>query len=197
MVTIITAGFIAQYHLVPCPAGQRGNALETQINILPGQTCPFDFPGEALSTAQLRQLATDLIAAKPQRARRRTKASGMEASLNHIYSLNGYIFLDLGFENRSKLAFQTQSIRFAIEDSKINTATNVQSMAVSPEFVLSGAAPFKKHYRDIFVFKQFSFTGGKVLTATLSEKQISGRVVTLKVPCREILAADGLAGALR
>jgi conjugative transposon TraN protein len=196
VVTIITPGFIAQYRIVYCPPGAGCQGLETQINITARQSCPFDLPGAALSTARLRALATDLVTRKPGKFRGRSKASGMEATLNHVYTLGGYIFLDLGFVNRSNLDFRTQGISFAIEDSKSASATNEQSFALSPEFVLSGPAPFKKYYRDIFVFRQFSFTGGKVLSATLSEKQLSGRVITLKIPCREILSADGLAGTL-
>jgi len=42
------------------------------------------------------------------------------------------------------------------------------------------------------VFRKISFPGNKVLLAELSEKQVSGRILTLKISYQDILDADTL-----
>ncbi len=48
---------------------------------------------------------------------------------------------------------------------------------------------FKKNYRNIFVFENLLFRR-KVLTIEISEKQISGRTITLRIDYADILHAD-------
>jgi hypothetical protein len=49
---------------------------------------------------------------------------------------------------------------------------------------------FQKQYRNIFVFKKFTYPGNKLLHIELSEKQLSGRIITLSVPYKDVLKAD-------
>ena len=109
------------------------------------------------------------------------KAFDILGNVNHLATLGDYIFVDIGYTNFSNLRFDTDEIRFKIEDEKINKASTVQSIEIKPEFVLFGSPAFKRSFRNVFVFKKFSFPGHKVLKIELSEKQISGRVVEMKL----------------
>jgi hypothetical protein len=104
--------------------------------------------------------------------------------------LGDYIFLDIGFQNETNIKYDIDELRFKIDDKKINKATNVQSLEIKPDFTLFDQPFFKKYYRNIFIFKKFSFPGNKVLYIEMSEKQLSGRIISLKISYKDVLDAD-------
>jgi hypothetical protein len=63
-------------------------------------------------------------------------------------------------------------------------------MELKPEFILFNNPLFQKIYRNIIVLKKITFPGNKVLHIELSEKQISGRVITLNITYQDVLDAD-------
>jgi len=186
VVTIVGEKFIAQYHIVHSPAD--GGAIQTDIDILPQDMKPLDI-GIGLSQPELKNYATQLLAKKSEQLRK-AKAYGLKATLNHVYTLGDYIFLDIGYENSTNLSYDLDELRFKIEDKKVTKATNVQSLEIKPDFTLFDIPSFKKHYRNIFVFKKFTFPGNKLLNIQLDEKQLSGRVITLSIPYKDVLEAD-------
>ena len=186
VVTIVGEKFIAQYHIVHSPAD--GGAVQTDIDILPADMRPLDI-GIGLSQPELKNYATRLLAKKPEQLRK-AKAYGLKATLNHVYTLGDYIFLDIGYENSTNLSYDLDELRFKIEDKKVTKATNVQSLEIKPDFKLFNITSFKKYYRNIFVFKKFTFPGNKLLNIQLDEKQLSGRVITLSIPYKDVLEAD-------
>ncbi|MBB6107836.1 conjugative transposon TraN protein [Mucilaginibacter lappiensis] len=187
VVTVAGEKFIAQYRLLP---GYPG--VPAAINIVPGDMRPLDISGIGLSQNQLKVLALSLIASRPEKHAEKVKAFGIKGQLNHVYTVGDYIFLDIGYHNRTNLKYDIADFRFDVVDKKVTKAANNQSVEVKPEFVLLNQAAFTKNYRNIFVFKKMSFPGNKVLRAELSEKQLSGRVVTLSISYQDILDADTL-----
>ena len=189
VVTIVGEKFMAQYHILYSPDPQ-GRAIQTDIEIKPADTRPLDFPGVSLSQPELRQYAFGLLGKKPEKHLAHSQAYGIRANLNHAYTLGDYIFLDLGFENSTNLSYAIDAIRFKINDKKVTKATTVQSVEIKPDFTLFAVPSFKKHYRNVFVFKKFSFPGNKVLQIEMSEQQLSGRVISLDVTYKDVLDAD-------
>ena len=174
IVTIAGQKFIAQFHL--CPVTSTENE---KIEIQPADTRPLDVSGVGLSQPQLKSLALNLFCKGQRKAIEHTKAFGVWAALYHLYTAGDYIFIDLGYKNRTNLAYAIDEFRFKIDDKKITKASNNQSVELKPEFVLFDQPFFQKTYRNIFVLKKLSFPGNKVLHIELNEKQISGRVITL------------------
>lgn len=189
VITIVGEKFIAQYHVL-LTTQRNGGAVETNIEIQPGETRPLDFPGVSLSQQELKNYAVRLIDKKPEKHLQKAKAFGIKANLNHIYTLGDYIFLDISYENSTNLKYEIDEMRFKIEDKKVTKATTVQSYEIKPDLVLFDIPFFKKHYRNIYVFKKFTFPGNKQLHVELSEKQLSGRVINLQIPYKDILEAD-------
>jgi conjugative transposon TraN protein len=185
LVTIAGEKYIAQYQIVP---GLSDGI--TEIIIKPEDTRPLDISGIGFSQNQLRSMALNLIAQRPAMQMEKVKAFGLTGKLNHVYSAGDYIFLDIGYKNSTRLKYDIEDLRFRIDDKKVNKASNVQSLEIRPEFVLFHTPSFSKTYRNIFVFKKMSFPGNKILLAELSEKQISGRILTLKISYQDILEAD-------
>ena len=188
VVTIMGEKYIAQYRVILSPP--NGGAVETDIEILPDETRPIDFPGVALSQQELKSYAALLIEKKPERHLRKSSAFGIRANLNHLYTLGDYIFLDLGYENGTNLKYEIDELRFKIEDKKVTKATTVQSYEIKPDLVLLDIPFFKKYYRNVFVFKKFTFPGNKQLHIELNEKQLSGRVINLEISYKNVLEAD-------
>jgi hypothetical protein len=71
-------------------------------------------------------------------------------------------------------------------------ATNVQSVEIEPVFTLYNNASFKSSYRNVFVFRKFTFPGNKVLNIEMTEMQISGRLINLQLDYSDLLNADTL-----
>lgn len=187
VLTLAGEKFIAQYRLVP---GYPG--VPTEIEILPTETHPLDISGIGFSQNQLKSMATDLIAHRPGKARERSAAYGIIGLLNHLYSVGDYLFLDISYRNKTDIKYNIAGFYFSIEDKKITKATNSQSIALTPELILYDTPAFSRNYRNIFIFRKLSIPGNKVLRVELSEKQISGRVLTMSIPYQDILDADTL-----
>jgi conjugative transposon TraN protein len=185
VVTIAGEKFIAQYHVLP-GTGER----LTEISITPADTRPLDISGIGFSQNQLKTMALSVFSEKPETRVEKVKDFGITGKLSHIYSAGDYIFLDISFQNKTRLKYDIDDLRFRIDDKKVTKASNVQSFELKPEFVLFSTTSFSKNYRNIFVFKKISFPGNKVLLAELSEKQVSGRVLTLRISYQDILNAD-------
>lgn len=186
IVTIAGEKFIAQYHIVPVTSTEN-----QKIEIQPTDTRPLDISGIGLSHPQLKQLSYQIFCSKPTKISQ-TKAFGLKATLNHIYSAGDYLFLDISYKNKTNLKYDIGDFRFKIDDKKVTKASNVQSIEIKPELTLFDVPAFRKYYRNIFVLKKMSFPGNKGLNIELSEKPISGRVITLQVSYKDVLEADTL-----
>lgn len=189
VLTIAGEKFIAQYHIIRADSISARDC-RTEIKIEPADTQPLDISGIGLSQTQLKSMALALFCKRPGSTVANTKALGLKASLYHLYTAADYIFIDLGYRNETNLTYNIEGFRFHIDDKKITKATNVQSVELHPEFFLFDNSQFQKTYRNIIVLKKLSFPGNKTLHVELSEKQFSGRVITLNITYQDVLDAD-------
>lgn len=189
VVTITGEKFIAQYRVVPCKDDHDGT-VQTEIAVEPSDCRPLDNPEIGLSQPELKANALRLLAMRPDDPSEKVKAFGLQGFLYHIYTLSDYIFLDIGFRNKTRLSYTIDQLHFSIEDKKVTKASTVQSVEVKPVFILQDIPSFDKSYRNIFAFKKLTFPGNKVFAIGLSEKQLSGRTLTLKADYKDLLHAD-------
>lgn len=187
VVTIIGESFIAQYNLRH--ADVLHPLISSQVQILSEQMRPLDVPGIGLTGQEMKGYALAILK-DHSRSGRKASAYGLKARLNHVYTIGDDIFLDLTYKNGTNLAYDMDELRFKIEDKKINKATNVQSIEIKPTWQLYPLSSFKKTFRNIYVLKKVTFPENKVLNIELTEKQISGRTLTLQIKYRDILQAD-------
>jgi len=190
IITITGESFIAQYRLVYTNAGSA--QVPASVVIQPEQCRPLDFPGITLTTPEMRKYAISILAKGSKSALRKASAYGLCASLNHVYTVGDHIFLDISYSNDTNLPYDIDELRFKIEDKKITKATNVQSLEIKPVWQLYPQTSFKKGYHNVFVFKKVTFPDNKVLNVELTEKQVSGRTLTLQIKYKDLLAADNL-----
>jgi hypothetical protein len=62
--------------------------------------------------------------------------------------------------------------------------------------MLEERSSFMHGYRNVIVLKKMTFPNDKVLTLEMTEKQISGRSISLNIDYEDVLSADGFSNSL-
>ena len=90
----------------------------------------------------------------------------------------------------ANIRFDIDEIRIKLADKKVTKATNSQVIELAPVLVLEPGKTFRHGYRNVIVVKKMTFPNDKLLTIEMTEKQISGRNISLNIDYEDILAAD-------
>lgn len=189
VITVVGQSFIAQYKAIYLNSENLNSV--TNIHVQPEDMQPIELDKMVFSNLELRKFAMDIIQKKSENNPiKEEKNLKLNVQLNNVYVLSDYIFLDMTFINNSNLSYDIEELKFSIEDKKIYKATNSQSIEMIPIFQLNPQKHFKKNFRNIYVFKKFTFPNSKVMMIRLIEEQLSGRTIEMKVNYSEILKAD-------
>lgn len=189
VITVVGQSFIAQYKAV-YRTPENLNTI-TNIHIQPEEMQPIEFEKMVFSNLELRKFAMDIIQKKSEKNPiREEKNLGLSVHLNNVYVISDYIFLDMTFKNSSNLSYDIEALKFSVEDKKIHKATNNQSIEMTPLFQLNPQKHFRKNFRNIYVFKKFTYPNSKVMMIRLIEEQLSGRTIEMKINYSDILKAD-------
>ena len=193
IVTVVTERYRSQYALIYTT---RLTEAVTDKQIQPEERIPFHNPSVTMSTEDMTQFARK-IWNSPARIRNvATKQHRMTMRLNNIYSVGEYFFLDFSIENRTNIRFDIDEIRVKLCDKKQSKATNVQMIELTPAMILDESKRFSKGYRNVIVLKKMTFPNDKILSIEISEKQISGRNITLNIDYEDVLYADSFHSTL-
>lgn len=189
VITVVGQSFIAQYKVVY--RNQDNLNTITNIHIQPEAMQPIEFEKMTFSNLELRKFAMDIIRKKSEKNPiREEKNLKLSFQLNNVYVISDYVFLDMTIKNNSNLSYDIEDLKFSLEDKKIHKATNNQSVEITPLFQLNPQKHFRKNFRNIYVFKKFTYPNSKVMMIRLIEEQLSGRTIEMKVNYSEILKAD-------
>lgn len=189
VITIVAQSFMVQYKINYVDQGL--NTTVTNIQIQPEDMQPIEYPKMAFSDIELQKFALNILRRKKVgKPIREEKDLKLTMQINNVYVLNDYIFLDMSFLNSSNLGYDIDGLKFSVKDKKIYKATNNQSIDIEPVYQLFEQRSFKKSYRNIYVFKKFTYPNSKVLKIRLFEEQLSGRTLEMNVKYSDILNAD-------
>lgn len=189
IITVVAQSFIAQYKAVY--RNQDNLNTISNIHIQPEDMQPVEFDKMVFSNFELRKFAMDIIQKKSEKNPiREEKNLKLGFQLNNVYVISDYIFLDMTIKNNSNLSYDIEDLKFSLEDKKIHKATNNQSVDLTPILQLNPQKHFRKNFRNIYVFKKFTYPNSKVMMIRLIEEQLSGRTIEMKVNYSEILKAD-------
>lgn len=187
IVTVITERYRTQYALVYTT---RLKEAVTDKEILPHERNSYNNPAVSMSTAEMTRFARR-IWNSPARIRNvATKAHRMVMRLNNIYSVGDYFFIDFSIENKTNIRFDIDEIRVKLVDKKLAKATNAQTIELTPAMILEPGKTFRHGYRNVLVIKKMTFPNDKLLTVEMTEKQISGRNISLNIDYEDVLSAD-------
>ncbi len=190
IVTVVGQSFMAQYAIYPGDGESACSAVRREIRAEDRQ--PLALDEYRMSDAELKTFAQKVVGQKRTYRDVKVRQAGMVAWLNNIYASGDYVFVDVSFHNQTRLPYAIDGLRFRLEDKRVTKATNVQAIELEPVYSLYEQSSFRHHYRNVFVFRKFTFPGVKQFCIELSEKQISGRTIELPIDYRDLLHADTL-----
>ncbi len=193
IVTIITERYRVQYALIYTT---RLSEAVTDKTVLHSEIIPYNNPSVTMSTEEMARFARRIWESPAKYRNVGAKKHHMDIRLNNIYTAGDYFFIDFSVENRTNIRFDIDQIRFKVEDKRQSRATNSQSVELSPALLLETGTSFLHGYRNVAVLKKLTFPNDKVLTVELSEKQISGRTITLSIDYEDLLHADSFSRTL-
>ena len=93
-------------------------------------------------------------------------------------------------DNKTNIRFDIDEIRVKLADRKVSKSTNSQVVELTPAMLLEPVTSFRKGYRNVIVLRKMTFPNDKVLSIEMTEKQISGRSITLGIDYEDVLSAD-------
>lgn len=187
IVTIVTERYRTQYALLYTTRLQE--AVTDKVVQRMEQTA-YHNPAVSLSTEDMYRIARNIWSSPAKWRDVKTKKHRMEMRLNNIYAVGDYFFIDYSVENKTNIRFDIDEMRLKLADKNISKATNNQVIELTPEMQLEQTQSFKYGYRNILVVKKLTFPNDKILTIEMSEKQISGRTISLNIDYEDVLCAD-------
>lgn len=193
IVTIVTERYRCQYALVYTT---RIEEAVTDKEIFTDERNSFNNPAVSMSTEDMVRYARRIWNSPARYRSTRTNQHHMTMRLNNVYAVGEYFFIDFSVENRTNIQFDIDELRFKLEDKKQTKRTTVQTIELEPALLLDKAMSFKHGYRNVVVLKKMTFPNDKVLKIELSEKQISGRTISMTVDYEDVLAADSFSNVL-
>ena len=116
--------------------------------------------------------------------------------LNNVYAVGEYFFLDFSVENRTNIRFDIDELRVKLKDKKVQKAANNQTIELPVFFLLDHSSSFLHGYRNVVVVKKMTFPNDKIVSIELSEKQISGRAISITIDYEDVLNADAFDSVL-
>jgi conjugative transposon TraN protein len=188
VITIIGERYLKQYELI---WGTKTIA-DKEIVINPVQATSYLLKGITITKSEMRDLSRGILKNKPSYHAVKSKGNGIEISLNNIYTLDDFFFIDFTVKNKTNIKYDIDKIGFTVVDKKQTKSTNFQEIEIPVEFILNDISSFQKDYRNVFVFRKFTFPDDKVFNIEFAESQISGRVINLQIDYSDILKADVL-----
>lgn len=193
IVTIVTERYRTQYALLYTT---RVREAVTDKEIQLQERNAYHNPAVSMSTVEMTRFARRIWNSSAKIRNIATKAHRMTMRLNNIYAVGEYFFIDFSIENRTNIRFDIDEIRVKLADKKLTKATNAQVIELTPELVLEAGKTFRHGYRNVVVVRKMTFPNDKVLTIEMTEKQISGRAISLNIDYEDVLSADSFSAAL-
>lgn len=185
--TIVTERYRTQYALVYTT---KMTEAVTDKEIAPYEWTAYRNPAVSLSTEDMTKFARRVWNSPAKIHNVKAKSNRMLMRLNNIYAVGEYFFLDFSVDNRTNIRFDIDELRVKLVDKKVQKATNNQTIELPLALVLDHSRSFLHGYRNVIVFKKMTFPNDKVVTIELSEKQISGRAISISVDYEDVLSAD-------
>lgn len=187
VLTITSERFMVQYLLMYTDDLSK---VYSRYNIPYTDVKSYLSPESDMTRSQLHDYCYRMLLSKKKFYNVSCLKHGMRVTLNNIYTVDKYFFIDISLLNKTNIQYDIDNIRFFVEDKKMTKATTFQSIELQPLLVSQQDKSFKKKWRNIFVFDKFTYPEDKIFVIELAEKQLSGRVIRLEIEYSDLLNAD-------
>lgn len=187
--TVVTKSFIIAYEVTVSKNMNQPDVAHI-ITINPNEGILLN-QSDVLSKQQCFDLSLAVYKKKKKIRNVRAYNNGLFLYLNGAYVFGDYILLDLEAILKSRIPYSIENVRFKITDKKQLKATVQQDIEIEPYYALYPYRDTKisDTWRNMFVFKKFTYPTQKVLQIELTEEQYSGRNILLEIPYNRILSA--------
>lgn len=187
IVTIVTERYRTQYALVYTT---RMKEAVTDKEVLMSERTAYHNPAVSMSTEDMYMFARKVWSSPARFRNVSNRQNRLIMRLNNIYAVGEYFFIDFSIDNATNVRFDIDEIRVKLADKKLHKATNSQVVELKPELILEQGKSFMHGYRNVIVIRKLTFPNDKVLSVELSEKQISGRTISVSIDYEDVLSAD-------
>lgn len=187
IVTIVTERYRTQYALIYT---SRSEEAVTDKEIALEERSAYHNPAVSMSSEEMVRYARRIWNSPAKYRNVRTNMHHMTMRLNNIYSVGEYFFIDFSVNNKTNIRFDIDELRFKLMDKKQSKATSVQTLELKPVMLLDDIQGFQHGYRNVAVIKKMTFPNDKIFCIELSEKQISGRTISMSIDYEDVLYAD-------
>lgn len=187
IITVVTERYRVQYGLIYTT---RMTEAVTDKTVELSEQTAYNNPAVSLSTEDMYSFARKVWNSPAKYRNVGSKKHKLKMRLNNIYAVGDYFFLDFSVDNSTNIRFDIDELRIKLADKKVHKATNSQVIELKPEMVLEKSKSFMHGYRNVIVVRKLTFPNDKVLTIELSEKQISGRNISMSIDYEDVLSAD-------
>lgn len=187
IITVVTERYRVQYGLIYTT--RMTEAVTDKTVQLTEQTA-YTNPAVSMSTEDMYSFARKVWNSPAKYRNVGSKKHRMKMRLNNIYAVGDYFFIDFSVDNKTNIRFDIDELRIKLADKKVHKATNSQVIELRPEMVLEKSTSFMYGYRNVIVVRKLTFPNNKILTIELSEKQISGRNISMSIDYEDVLSAD-------
>ena len=195
-ITIVTQAYISVYKLTVADplskdSSQSNGAYVISIN--PNDAVQVNQSG-VLNNQQCFDIAVKAMKRNRSIFNIDSKAYGMKMYVKNIYSIGGYIMIELEAKNKTRLQFDIDQIRFKIIDKHTVKATVSQDIEIKPFYSLyqTDGEIITNRWHNFYIFKKFTYPTQKLLEIEMTETQYSGRRVDLKIEYNQILKSQQL-----
>ena len=195
-ITLVTKSYISVYKLIvkdPLNEDSIQNTGAYVISVNPNESVQVNQSG-VLNNQQCFDLCINAMNQKRSIFDLNTKSYGMKMYVSNIYTIGDYILVEIEAKNKTKLPFNIDQVRFKIVDKHLVKSAVSQDIELKPfySFRDSNRKIITSKWRNFYVFKKFTYPSQKIFTIEMTEKQYSGRRITLKVDYNQILNSQTL-----
>lgn len=192
-VTIVTQSFVAVYRLT-CSEGKKfGDRDSYVITIDPTKALQTD-QHNYIGQQEFEKLCMKALSYKRSIKNISSKQYGMELWTNNIFIVGDYLIFDIGARNKTRLQYAVDQLRFTLKDKYAVNAAVSQDIELQPVYQLYpiDGTLIKGRWRNLLVFKKFTFPNDKVFHIEINESQISGRKVEMNIDYNQVLKSQFL-----
>ncbi len=188
VVTIVTERYRVQYAMVYT---SRASEAVADKEISPDERTAYADPAVSMSTEDMYRYARRVWLSPPRFRNVSSRGNRLRMRLDNIYAAGEYFFIGFSVENRTDVRFDIDQLRLRLLDRRTARSATSQELEMEPALVLEPAGSFLHGYRNVVVIRKMTFPNDKVLRIELSERQVSGRTISLTVDYEDVLSADG------
>lgn len=192
-ITLIGERNVVQYKMVYVSRPEKASTL---FEVSGRDVNNYINPEVTMSESDMARFAYQVFNSKKKFYNITKNLYGIKAQINNIYAIDNYFFVDFSLYNKTNIKFDIDEIRIKLTDKKQSKATNSQTIELTPVWALNKATSFQKGYRNVIVIDKLTFPNEKVLKLEISERQISGRAISIPISYSSILHADSFNRAL-